>query len=1815
MSKSIHQLIVASVIPIAFFGCAGGLQAGCSTAANVTTCTPANGQLVFDNSSAKFIPYGTGVSTILVSGVGGPVTAVAVTLNAVVGTGGTPLRAQHTWAMLVAPNGTTNLVFFGRPCNGSGTGHRNFAGQTFTVADNGTATFPGGTSTSPNCDTLAASPPSYKPITDDGAGNISFPSPAPTPTYAAPGPPATNATFASQFTGITGNGTWTLYAAGLSGTSETGAIGAGSGSPAWSIDVTFTSAMATNTTVVSNLNPSFTSGASSLVTLTSSVTSGSAVNGGTVTFKDGTNAISCSGGSQTVSNGTATCQFTFLTEGAHIITAQYGGNGSFAGSNSSAITQVVNRHTINQVSPPAGTVGFCNTGAITIPQTGSNGDPTATPASPYASEIFVTGQSGIIQNLQVYLNGFTSSEPFAEGFMLVSPGGKALDFLSQAGGGMPFNNFNFIIADSGAIQMPDASAPSNNTTYKPSSYTNSSTTYCQSAVCNGVTVSEPAPSVFDSAAPRGSKTMLGEFGGLGANGTWQLFVVDRQPLQTGSVSGGWCINFTLAVGAHPTTTTLMSSLNPSFLSDPVTFTATVVNQDTPNGQINEGTVTFLDGLTNIGSGNVTFNGTANVATSTTSNPLVLNERTHPISATYNGTSNFGFSSSNTVQQVVNRHSLVTASGNVYSYCNKGPVTVPAAGAANALQGVARPYPSNIFVASLPGVTNKVTPSLNNYTSNLPSDFASLLVGPGGGPTFAFDFFSRVGGINCVGDPNCVGGTGFNGDNLTFQDGSGTVPTLSSGQTLTVGMNSGPGANTWPAPAPASFLYAAPQGSAVLSAFNNQNNNGTWSLYMQNLVNGAFGGIGDNVNPANPSLNAWCVNLTQTPPVLAIAKSHTAPSFVQGQTGAYTLTVTNNGPGPTGDPTGMNPVTVTDVLTSAPGLSVTAMSGTGWTCTTLPICTRNDALGPNLSYPPITVSVNVAGNAATPQVNKASVLGGGSVGTVTTTPGDSTVILPAPVLSVTKTHAGTFTQGQTGGEWDVLVSNAAGSGGTAGTTTVSDTLPLNYTVHDFSTTSASWSCSGAGTQTATCTSTLVVAGGSSFPAVQIIVNVPATSPVSVTNTGKAFGGDDQTHTTLPSAAMGSDTVNNVVQVPASIAVTSGNNQNVLVNTAYAALKAIVKDAANVVIPGAGVTFTANVGGTGATGNFAAAPPMPVATDAGGIATAPTFTANGSSGPFTVTASIAALNAPFSARNIVSTPPTADSVTGIAPGSLNQTLTFKYSSVNGFGYLNFNYALFNSSLNGTGACWPFYDQTTNKFFLAGDGVTAKQGPLTPGSAGTISNAQCSLNGTGSSVSGAGNTLTVVFNLTFTAGFGPSHTIYMSVLDAGNLNSGWQTKGTTAGSNTPPTADSVAGVTPGSLTQPSLVFKYSSANGAAYLMDTYALFNGSLNGVNACWVFFDRTANGFYLVNDAQTGLLGPLAQNAAGTLANSQCTLNGTGSTISQAGNTLTMNLNVTFTAGFGAAQSVFMYAGDAGGQNSGWQSKGTTGTASAPTSDSVTGIATGALAQTLTFKYSSANGTKYLNDVHALFSATLNGVNACWIFYDKGVDGWYLINDAASSYLGPLPRGSTATLNNSQCTLNGTGSTVTGAGNTLTMVLNVTFSAAFGAGQNIFLYASDEAGQNSGWVNKGTTASSVKPTADSVTGMLNGSAAQSLVFKYSSVNGANYLGNALALVNTGLGGTGACWVFYDKPADSFYLANDAGSAYLGPLARGSSGTLVNSQCTLNGTGSTVSTLGNTLTLTLSLTISGLHGDQSIFMYASDAGGMTSDWQPRGTVRLP
>ncbi|MFL6282304.1 MAG: beta strand repeat-containing protein [Pyrinomonadaceae bacterium] len=254
-----------------------------------------------------------------------------------------------------------------------------------------------------------------------------------------------------------------------------------------------------------------------------------------------------------------------------------------------------------------------------------------------------------------------------------------------------------------------------------------------------------------------------------------------------------------------------------------------------------------------------------------------------------------------------------------------------------------------------------------------------------------------------------------------------------------------------------------------------------------------------------------------PTDLTIAKSHTG-NFTQGQNGSYSITVTNSG-----GVASSGTVTVTDTLPA--GLTPGAATGTGWTCNTAGqtvTCTRSDALAGGGSYPVINVPVTVAPNSSLSLTNTATVSGGGDSNVGNNTSSDPTTINGVPDLTIVKTHAGNFTQGQNG-TYTITATNSGGAA-TSGTITISDTLPAGLTY--VSATGTGWTCGAAG-QVVTCTRSDALAAGASYPAITLTISVAPNSALSLTNTATVSGGG-QTNTSNDSSS-NPTTVNGVADV--------------------------------------------------------------------------------------------------------------------------------------------------------------------------------------------------------------------------------------------------------------------------------------------------------------------------------------------------------------------------------------------------------------------------------------------------------------------------------------------------------------------------------------------------------------------------------------------------------------------------------------------------------------------------------------------------------------
>jgi len=222
------------------------------------------------------------------------------------------------------------------------------------------------------------------------------------------------------------------------------------------------------------------------------------------------------------------------------------------------------------------------------------------------------------------------------------------------------------------------------------------------------------------------------------------------------------------------------------------------------------------------------------------------------------------------------------------------------------------------------------------------------------------------------------------------------------------------------------------------------------------------------------------------PDLTITKTHTG-NFVRGTSNTYTITVTNISlnAGTSGT------VTVTDTLPT--GLTPTAASGTGWTCSVAAptaTCSRSNSLAAGASYPAITVTVSVLQTAPSSVTNQATVSGGGELITTNDTASDPTTIVSSSDMSITKTASpNPVKQGATL-TFTLTVVNNGPSNATG--VTVIDTLPSGVTFSSATPTQGTCSFSS---PTVTCN----IGAMNSGATVTVSIVVTAGAPAVITNT--------------------------------------------------------------------------------------------------------------------------------------------------------------------------------------------------------------------------------------------------------------------------------------------------------------------------------------------------------------------------------------------------------------------------------------------------------------------------------------------------------------------------------------------------------------------------------------------------------------------------------------------------------------------------------------------------------------------------------------------
>jgi hypothetical protein len=447
------------------------------------------------------------------------------------------------------------------------------------------------------------------------SGSSSYGNPV---TISATVPPGTTGTITVTSGGTTlGSGTVNPTTGTVTITTTTLPVGNDPITASYGGDTNDNPATGTTTQIVTKATPSVTltssvnpSAVNQAVTFTATLPAGVT---GTIIFTSGSTIL----GSPALTNGVATITSSTLPSGSDTITASYSGDANY---NSAVATliQAVGKTTPTVVVTTSGssTYGSPVTITATVPP-GTTGTITITSGG-------TTLGSGTVNPTTGTVSVTTTTLPVGSDPITASYGGDTKD-----------NPATGTTTQSVGKNTPILPPPVVSSSSLPIDTPETITETVPTGVTGTVTFS-------NGTTPLGSATII--------NGVATL-TVPSLPLGVDSITAATSGDANnnpavspptlVTVGKTATVVTLTSSANPSAVSQPITFSATVHPGAT-------GLVTFLDGSTTLGTGVVNTSGVATFATS------ALTIGSHPITASYAGDSSYSSSISSVLVQVISK---------------------------------------------------------------------------------------------------------------------------------------------------------------------------------------------------------------------------------------------------------------------------------------------------------------------------------------------------------------------------------------------------------------------------------------------------------------------------------------------------------------------------------------------------------------------------------------------------------------------------------------------------------------------------------------------------------------------------------------------------------------------------------------------------------------------------------------------------------------------------------------------------------------------------------------------------------------------------------------------------------------------------------------------------------------------------------------------------------------------------------------------------------------------------------------------------------
>ncbi|MGJ5815540.1 beta strand repeat-containing protein [Paludibaculum fermentans] len=581
--------------------------------------------------------------------------------------------------------------------------------------------------------------------------------------------------------------------------------------------------------------------------------------------------------------------------------------------------------------------------------------------------------------------------------------------------------------------------------------------------------------------------------------------------------------------------------------------------------------------------------------------------------------------------------------------------------------------------------------------------------------------------------------------------------------------------------------------------------------------------------------------------------------------------------------------------------------------------------------------------------------------------------------------------------------------------------------------------------------------------------------------------------------------------------------------------------------------------------------------------------------------------------VNTAPVAASVSPSSGSGAAQVFTFNFTDANGAADVALMRVLINAQQTAVAGCYFAWDRSAGTIWLADDSGAVWSASARVGTTESASNSQCKVNAAGSSIASSGTGLSMAVSVSFFAGFNGVKSVYANATDAAGVTSASPQLGayTVAAASTQPTGPLTVEPAAGSGSSQIFTFTFTDPRGAADLTWLRVLIHSQQTAVGGCYAEVDPVGLIAYLYDDAGAGY-GAARLGTSDTVQNSQCRIAGAGSSVSLTGTQATLKLDLQFQTGFGGVKSIWANASDQTGFTSGSPQLG------AFTVDAAGGQALGPVsmtpgsgngaAQVFSFVFADPKGATDLAWMRVLIHAQQSAVQACYLAVERSTGIVYLADDAGANWV-QAAMGSSAMAKNSQCTVSGSGSSMSLSGNGATVVLNVSFTAAFNGAKSVWANATDEAGATSASPQIGSylvavTGGNQMPGPVSVTPANSSGSRKVFTFTFSDGNGGADVETPRVLIHSQQAGDHACYFQLTRSTGLLGLADDAGAAWT--LVRlGTADTAQNSQCVLYGAASSSAVAGNSLTLVVDVGFkAGFAGAKSIWMNATDVGGLTS-----------